>query len=543
MASIQPATGVLGKKHAAHLLRRTNFGPTLSEINDFASQTVGAAVNAIVQPVTPPEPPLDPTTSQTWIGQPGTDDFNEDAHKVYFLGWWLDQMKNAGGSVIEKMVYFYHTHFTTIQSRIPHSEALYHQNAIFRYYALGNFKELSKKMCIDNAMLRHLDGFINVVGNPNENFGREYLELFTIGKGPQTGAGDYSNYNEDDVQAAAKLLSGFGYDDTFSNIDPDCGIPIGVVKSGDGVYASQHDATTKTFSDAFQGTAITPLEVVGGRATIEATLQELDEFVEMIFGQEETARHICRKLYRFFVYYKITDEVENDIIVPLANTFRDNNYEIEPVLRQLFQSEHFYDMDDSEERDDHFGAIIKSPVELLIHTIRFFEMPVPASPAEMYAFYGRVLRIMEDQGLNLYEPYEVAGYPAYHQTPAYNRNWISSNYLALRYQFISEFINGVGDMDMPLSKIDIVSFIEGSVADPADPNQIVALLTENLFPQPISTERFDYFKNVALLDNLSELNWSMEWNSYKSSGDDSAVRSQLELLLTAIVQSPEYQLC
>src|SRR5690606_30545481 len=120
-----------------------------------------------------------------------------------------------------------------------------------------------------------------------------------------------------------------------------------------------------------------------------------------------------------------------------ANTFRDNNYEIEPVLRQLFQSEHFYDMDDSEERDDHFGAIIKSPVELLIHTIRFFEMPVPASPAEMYAFYGRVLRIMEDQGLNLYEPYEVAGYPAYHQTPAYNRNWISSNYLALRYQFIS----------------------------------------------------------------------------------------------------------
>src|SRR5690606_8559971 len=139
--------------------------------------------------------------------------------------------------------------------------------------------------------------------------------------------------------------------------------------------------------------------------------------------------------------------------------------------------------------------------ELLIHTIRFFEMPVPASPAEMYAFYGRVLRIMEDQGLNLYEPYEVAGYPAYHQTPPYNRNWISSNYLALRYQFISEFMNGVGDMAMPLSKIDIVSFIEGSVADPADPNHIVALITENLFPQPISTETFDYFKNVALLDN------------------------------------------
>jgi len=320
MPSLNPLGGSLGQKNAAHLLRRTTFGPTKSEIDAYGQMDINLAINTLLQEKVAPAPPVSPYTMTTWIAQPAGEDIDQNEFKSYVLSWWIEQMRRSQDSIIEKMVLFYHTHFTTIQSRIPHSEALYHQNALFRFYALGNFKTLAKKICLDNAMLRHLDGFLNESGRPNENFAREFFELYTIGKGPQVGPTDYTNFTESDVQEAAKVLSGYGYDDSFSNADPDCGIPTGIVKSNDGVYASRHDSSEKNFSHAFQNTTIAPLEVIDGKATIAHALDELDQLVEMIFAQPETARHVCRKLYRFFVYYKIDDSIENDIIEPFADT-------------------------------------------------------------------------------------------------------------------------------------------------------------------------------------------------------------------------------
>lgn len=135
-------------------------------------------------------------------------------------------------STREKTFFFLHTVLTTIQSKVNNSRSLYFQNQFFRKFAfdktlgpLYNFKELTKKISVDNAMLRLLDGNLNVKGSVNENYGRELLELYSIGRGlegtlpPATVPGDYFNFKEQDVRAAAQVLSGWVLDTTFATTD------------------------------------------------------------------------------------------------------------------------------------------------------------------------------------------------------------------------------------------------------------------------------------------------------------------------------------
>ena len=150
-------------------------------------------------------------------------------------------MMASGGNACEKITFFWHTHFTTKKSLVG-STRMYYQNALFRYHALGNFRDLTKSICMDNAMLRFLDGSLNDKNNPNENFARELLELYTIGKGPQIGPENYTNYTETDVREAARVLSGYEDDGDFVNPDLLTGIPMGVVKSNAQLIATAHDA-------------------------------------------------------------------------------------------------------------------------------------------------------------------------------------------------------------------------------------------------------------------------------------------------------------
>ena len=520
MASLNPITGTLGRRRAAHLLRRATFGPTRQDINLFAGRTADQAIAELFQAVPAPAAPADFDT---------------------FKGWWLDQMINSGRSIHEKMTFFYHTHFTTKEEVVGSSQALFHQNELFRFYTLGDFRELSKKICMDNAMMIFLDGHDNSRNNVNENFGRELLELYTIGKGPQIGPGDYTHYTEQDVKEAARVLSGYDDDGDFLTIDIDTGLPTSYVRTDGATAATAHDADVKTFSDKFQNTVIVPNAMVGNDATVDATLDELDQLITMIFNQDETAKHICRKLYRFFMYYEITAEIETDIIEPLATTFRNSNYQIQPVLQQLFRSEHFYDADNVLADDDNHAAIIKSPLELIVGTIRYFGIPLPASGTQEFfdSMDSGVLGPMNLQGLRLLEPFEVAGYAAYHQNPDFNRNWISHNNLARRYEYIARLMTSMDDYGFQL---DAVAYVENNISDPSNAQVIVQELVDDLLPEIITTIRFDHFLNDILLDGLSMANWTTEWFTYQSSNDDSAVRTQLENLFNALMQSPEYQL-
>ncbi len=121
-------------------------------------------------------------------------------------------------------------------------------------------------------MLKFLDGQLNEVGNPNENFGREFLELYSVGKGPQVGADNYTTYTEQDVQAAAKVFSGWKVDEEFANLDVEWGIAQAVLKGDNGTVASRHDASAKQFSTAFQNQTIQPSATVGDKATRQQRL-------------------------------------------------------------------------------------------------------------------------------------------------------------------------------------------------------------------------------------------------------------------------------
>lgn len=548
MAGIIAYNDVLGTQNAAHLLRRATLGATKQQIDQFAQLTAPAAVARLWKKNTLPSPPIDPATGQSWVNPKPTEaNSNGDDLQRQLNCWWMHQMVAQPLSMHEKMTFFLHTHFTTISNRVEKKPALYHQIKLFHHYGLGNIRTLARKICTDNAMLRFLDGHLNEVGNVNENFGREFLELYSIGKGPQIGLDDYTTYTEQDVQAAAKVFSGWKQSEAFDTLDSESGAAQAMLKGDDLGVAARHDASTKQFSAAFQNQTISPSALIGDKATREAASGEIDQLVEIVFAQPATARHLCRKLYRYFLYYEITDEIEQTIIEPLAQICLSNNYELQPLLTALLTSQHFYDNDNAVVEDDNTGAIIKSPLELIVGMLRFFRIVLPAPDDLMlhYQAYSKVLlKGLTDQGLYFYEPFEVAGYPAYHQGPGYHRNWISTNYLARRYEFAKKLIEGVREDERLLAHLDVVAYVKdkNNISDPFDAERLVRELTDYLLPEVITEERFTYFLKSILLDDLSEANWQTEWQKYLGSGNDAAVRVQLEKLFNTVLQSPEFQL-
>ncbi len=574
-------SGTLGLKRAAHLLRRATFGATKQQIDAFAPLTPAQAITQLFRQALPdPVLPIDPETGQEWVLS-GVTDANSDSGDLeeFIKRWFVGQMLSVGiapaislaYSAREKLVMFMHTHFTTITSKVSNSRSLYFQNQLFRLFALDamnpapeiNFKNLTVKISVDNAMLRLLDGNLNVSGSVNENYGRELLELYSIGRGlegtlpPSPGPGDYILYTEDDVKAAARVLSGWDIDDTFSLIDIDTNLPRGTVK-GSPTNASSHDNDPKQFSARFASTVIQgdPLLLNGGNATEASALDEIVQLIDMIYAKPETAKNICWKIYRFFVYAPHTPAeslaIDGPIITEMANTFAANNYKIQPVIENLLRSQHFYEAGAGTVTDDNFGGIIKSPLDLTIQTLRFFEVPIPdmvTAPGDFYDTTGEVLNNVGSQAMNFYEPYDVAGYEAYHQFPIYHRFWITPNTLANRYSFVRSVITAA---EPGMFKVNVFDFVKNNIpnATAADARLLVIELAKYLLPvtdnltfddaaddtSGLTAPRINYFKE-RFLQTFDEAYWTTRWN--EGAGD---LRDQLEFLFNALMQSPEYQL-
>jgi uncharacterized protein (DUF1800 family) len=587
-------TSTLGIKRAAHLLRRTCFGGTIAEIEAFALLTPTEAVQQLFNNELPdPKYPIDPLTGTEWIttGNPESEGFELER---YFLSWHLGQMlgneidENIKLSYIfrERLVFFFHSHFTTKVSVVNSSRALYYQQALFRLFAFDqedivlppedpdaepddpasmetivprNFKQLTKKLSVDNAMLIFLDGRFNVKGSPNENYARELMELYSIGRGLEGTIpepefeGDYFNYTEEDVQAGARVLSGFNIDADFQNIDEETELPRGVIKGG--TIASSHETGTKSFSTRLGSGVVIPNEdlLVNGSPTEESVLDEISQFIDLIYNQEETAISICREIYRFFVYHQIDEALQSDIIQDMANIFKANEFKIQPVLETLLTSEHFYEAEAGSD-DNNFGSIIKSPLDLVLGFFRNFEVSLPSYDTELstyYEFTNSLLGTIAIQGMDYYDPFEVAGYAAYHQFPIFNRNWITTNYLTNRYNFIKEAIND--DLTMPLFRVDILQFVRDNFNDSTARNArslIISIaerflpISENLdFDTPgtgeLTVERLNYFLNVFLPEPDDKASWTSNWDNNQ---DEDVITNQLVNLFNAMLQTPEYQL-
>ncbi|HMJ68674.1 MAG TPA: DUF1800 family protein [Cyclobacteriaceae bacterium] len=584
---LTPFSGPLGPKRAAHLLRRATFGPTIGQIDTFSGLTATNAIKELFEGTLPtPEAPIDHETGTEWAVSGTTDANSGDTDlQEYFKGWFLAQMMSSGVdpalslkyATREKIVFFMHTVLTAIQTKIDSSRALYFQNQLFRLFALDktagekvNFKELAKKISVDNAMLRLLDGSLNVNGSPNENYARELLELYTIGRGLEghvtatTDPGDYFVYREADVQAAARVLSGWSFDEKFVYIDPDTLLRGRGKVKGSPTNASAHDNTPKTFSDRFEGHIIQrstdQLLFPGTNATEASAYDEISQLIEMIYSKRETALNICRRVYRFYVYHNITEAIDNTIISELADTFTSGGFKLQPVLEELFASQHFYDAA-SGVLDDNFGGIIRSPLDLMIGTYRMFEITLPdykTAPADLYARTSEMTSQLSDMGMNFYEPYDVAGYDAYHQFPIFHRSWISTNYLTKRYEFI-RVLQEAQMMEPNAPKIDAYQFVFNkiSTSTASDPRLLIKELVKYFFPQSdnltfdtafddtsgLTAERLNYFLTaflkMPLFDTDPEGEWTYRWTT---KDEIEVVIGQLRSLFNALMQSPEYQL-
>jgi len=569
MASLNEMTGLLGPNRAAHLLKRATFGPTIQEISQYAAYTPAEALDLLLDETEEnPAPPIDPQTGQTWVDPTGASgppsaseaggNSEQDMLFSYFQAWHMDVMRKSPATLRERITWFFHTHLPARWTEILSSEAIYYQNCLFRHYAYGSFRELFMKICVDNAMLVYLDGYSNRKNSPNENFAREMLELYSIGKGTQVAEGDYTNYTEADIKEATRVLTGWMFDESFTNLDPDTGIPTGKLRAHQAgsppeEVATEHDPGQKRFTAKFGAQVIEPAELVEGYPTVAATYGELESMIAMIFQQQETARFLTRKLYRFFVYHFISEEVERDIIDPLSQIMMDHDYSIAETLRVLLKSEHFYDSDDEIRENDNMGALIKSPVDLFTGLFRLFDIQFPdrdASPSEFYSEMGYLVSKLVDQGLNFYEPFEVAGYPAYHQIPGYNRNWITTYALAHRYQAMGILTGRFDEGTQRSFHLDVVDWVENSgfITDPSDAAEIMDVLVTNLYAVELEQERYDYFLYTVFLDSPEEDPtyarglWRQEWEAYQNSGDDSTVRNVLEGVLSALAETPEFQL-
>ena len=259
-------------------------------------------------------------------------------------------MLSTDSPLTERMTLFWHNHFTSSLHKVRWPQLMYRQNVLLRRHALGNFADLLRDVAHDPAMLLYLDGISNRKGQPNENFARELLELFTLGEG---------HYTEEDVRAAARAFTGWSLDRSS-----------GAFRFRRG----QHDFGDKRF--------------LGRSGTFDG-----DDIIDLLLAHPRTAAHITERLWREF----ISDRPDPAEVERLAAGFRGSGYELGPLLVELLGTPAFRD-------PANHGICIKSPVELVVGLARTFDIE-RRDLARILARIGRQL------GQDILDPPDVSGWP------------------------------------------------------------------------------------------------------------------------------------
>jgi uncharacterized protein (DUF1800 family) len=506
-----------------HLLKRCLFGLKWSELLALNGKTLDEVITLLLSADPAPAPPVntynnatytDPSVplGETWVTADYTDGTANSRRITSLKSWWTGNMINQKTSLHEKMVLFWHNHFATEADTVNEARYLYKHNALLRTHALGNFKQLVKEVTLDPAMLKYLNGNQNNKTAPDENYARELQELFVIGKGPN------SKYTEADVKAAAKVLTGYVLN------------PATITSS---FNSTRHDVSNKQFSAFYNNTVILGKTGVSGAT-------ELDDLLDMLFKQDEAALFICRKLYRFFVYYEIDAATEANVIVPLAAIFRTGNYEIKPVLKALFTSTHFFDPQNQ-------ACMIKSPIDFVVGMCREFSIAFPAASdyVNQYTMHDLLRTQASNFQQNLGDPPNVAGWPAYYQEPQFHELWINSDTLPKRNQLTDTMVSPGYTRNGKKIIIDTLAFAN-SLSNPSDPNTLIDEVLMLLYRADVSKQLKDFLKSILLSGQVSDYYWSNAWTAYKTSPNDamskSIVTTRLQAMFKYVMNLSEYQL-
>ena len=534
LSGINPYAGPWTVNEVIHLLKRTMFGAKKTDVNFFKVMTMSQAVDYLLNvsaAQTQPAPPVknyvnsltatDPDNAvaqgQTWVNTNTSDGTVNSARVASFKNWWMGQLVNQERNILEKLTLFWSNHFSTEADTIPRALWTYGINATIRKNALGNFKTFLHDITLDPGMLYYLNGYLNTNTAPDENYGRELQELFSIGKGANNAT---QGYAEADVKAAAKVLTGWQVNTTINTTI---------------FTSSRHDATNKQFSSFYNNTVIT------GRTGATAGDLELTDLLNMILATNDSAMHICRKLYRWFVYYEIDAATEANVITPLAQLFRSSNYNIKTVISALLKSEHFFDVLNQ-------GCVIKSPIDIIVGVSREFDVqfPVLTDYIGNYYCWQSLNSLSVSLQQNIGDPPNVAGWQSYYQEPQYYEIWINSDTYPKRNQFTDQMLLTGYTRGGANIKIDPALFAK-MMSNPGDPNILISDSIQYLFRLPLLQASRDQLKKDILLSGQSQdFYWTNAWDAYIANPNNTAnatiVKTRLKDLYQYLLKLAEFQL-
>ena len=378
----------------AHLLRRAGFGATRDELEAYQEKGYEATVEELLNPGEPGNLP-DDLIARYHVDQ------SELRLPDSAAAYWMYRMITTHNPLEEKIVLFWHGLFATGYSKLNQARSHLNQIEMFRKHGLGAFDNLLIELSRDPAMIFWLDNNENHNGAINENYGRELLELFSMGIG---------NYSEDDVKSAARAFTGW----TMGNAEymamranKDSIWPYGRIAWHFGYRPEDHDNGEKTF--------------LGETGNLNG-----EDIVRIICKHEAAPRFVCTRLFQFFAADEVDDE-GSKVIDEMIRTYFKSSYEIRAVLRTLLRSDYF-------KSDAARFARVKGPIELVTGAIR-----MAGSYRTPDLGIGDVVRQAFYMGQGLLNPPTVEGW---HE----GEEWIDSGALVERVNFVA---SELGDVDKP----------------------------------------------------------------------------------------------
>ena len=471
---------------AAHLLNRAGFGGTPDEIKAFHALGFEQAVEQVLHgPDDAAQfPKPDWAAPRDVIGmRRAARDLPEEerkmkmrdvqkeerSHVVDLVHWWVERMRKTPNPLREKMTLFWHGHFATSIQKVKQVYLMWQQNETLRANALGNFGMMVKAVSRDPAMILWLDTQQSRKGKPNENFARELMELFTLGIG---------NYSEDDIREAARAFTGY---------------KINMRDQSFRLAQFQQDNGEKKF--------------FGQTGNFDG-----DDILDLILKKPACAKFIGNKVWEFFAY----EDPAPVLVEAIGKSFRDQKYEITPLMREIFRSAEFYS-------PKAVRTQIKSPVQWLVGTAKMFDAPVPPPLPATNA--------LRQLGQMPFAPPNVKGWDG-------GKAWITTSTLLLRYN-LSNYAVGIGALDVQRrfgnkaanrpgfalqnrTPLDLSKVVPEAVRD--DPKRLIAYLSFRLYQTYVSPRDAEPF-----LKFLAERNGELT---------DDSIRELLHLMMS----TPQYQL-
>lgn len=498
--SLDKKLGPLTTNELEHLLRRTRFIVKRDEIAFFLGMDVDGIMNELLRE-TSIELPVnnydeieeDPEVAlgETIINAPYVSVAIETARISTLKFWAMDDMfLGSERSIHASMWFFWQNHVPIQMWDVFYAWGSYRYLKILRDQALGNFKQMMIDVTIEPAMLIYLNGTYNVASAPDENYARELQELFCIGKGPDAG------FQEQDVVAAARVLTGwsingYGNEVVFHDYD--------------------HDTEDKQFSSYYDN------RVIQGREG-DAGGEEYLELIDMIFEKDEVSKFICRRLYRYYCYAEIDEWTEENIISPLAQTYRESNYEIVPVLEQLLSSEHFYD-------ELNHSAIIKSPLDFGAMLINHTTLPhYKENRTQEFQYKQSMFWQIASLGLQLVDPPNVSGWPAYYQAPTYDKYWITTATVTDRIEKTDSLVWWGFWTKYGKEEWDVIELVR-QFANGEDPNEVIAESEQLFLGMRVSDESRAALKSVLLSGQQTDTYWTEVWVEYNNDESNEELRN------------------